>query len=97
MKVLYILFSCFPFLIFSQVGINTANPTHTLDVNGSLRVRGITQAASNAAARDSIMAFDSDGVVKYVSATSIASLADAGSVKVVTNATLSFRFIIMPS
>lgn len=89
MKVLYILFSCFPFLIFSQVGINTANPTHTLDVNGSLRVRGITQAASNAAARDSIMAFDSDGVVKYVSATSIASLADAGSVKVVTNATLS--------
>jgi hypothetical protein len=89
MKVFYFIFSFFPFLIFSQVGINTTNPTHTLDVNGSLRVRGITQAGSNAAAKDSIMAFDSDGVIKYVSATSIASLADAGSVKVVTNSTLS--------
>ena len=89
MKVLYILFSFFPFLVSSQVGINTSTPTHILDVNGSLRVRGITQVASNAAARDSIMAFDSDGVVKYVSATSIASLANPGSVRVVTNATLS--------
>lgn len=75
--------------IFSQVGINTTSPTHALDVNGSLRVRGINQVGSNAAAKDSILVFDSDGVFKYTSATSIASFADPGSVKIVTNATLS--------
>lgn len=32
----------FPILTFSQVGINTTNPTNTLDVNGSLRVRNQT-------------------------------------------------------
>ena len=75
--------------VFSQVGINTTSPTHSLDVNGSLRVRGINEVGSNAAAKDSILVFDNDGVFKYTSATSIASFADPGSVKIVTNSTLS--------
>lgn len=75
--------------VFSQVGINTTSPTHTLDVNGSLRVRGIDQVGSNSAAKDSILVFDNDGVFKYTSATSIASFADPGSVKIVTEPTLS--------
>lgn len=83
----FILFSTLN--VFSQVGINTENPTHDLDVNGNMRVRGITEVGSNAAAKDSIMVFDNDGIVKYTSATAIASLATAGSVKIATNATLT--------
>ncbi|WP_312089301.1 hypothetical protein [Chryseobacterium sp.] len=89
MKIKLLIFNLLPLVFYAQVGINTTNPTQTLDVNGSLRVRGITQVGSAAAAKDSIMAFDSDGVVKYISANSIASSADPGSVKVATNSTLS--------
>lgn len=39
MKLLFLLF---PILAMSQVGIGTVNPTNTLDVNGSLRVRNLT-------------------------------------------------------
>ena len=89
MKSLSILTILISFFSYSQVGINTTAPTHTLDVNGSLRVRKITQVGSSAAAKDSIMVFDNDGVVKYTSANSIVSLADPGSSRVVTTATLS--------
>ena len=40
MKKLIILL--FPILSFSQVGINTTNPSNTLDVNGTTRVRTLT-------------------------------------------------------
>ncbi|PKA83602.1 hypothetical protein ATE92_1761 [Ulvibacter sp. MAR_2010_11] len=37
---------CVGFSTFSQVGINTTNPTTTLDVNGSIRVRGVSTTSS---------------------------------------------------
>jgi len=40
MKKLIILL--FPLIGFSQVGINTTNPSNTLDVNGTARVRSLT-------------------------------------------------------
>ena len=72
----------------AQVGVNTTTPTETLDVNGSLRVRKINQIGPDQSAKDSIMVFDSDGVVKYVSANKVVSQATAGSSKVLTNSTL---------
>jgi hypothetical protein len=39
MKTLFLLF---PIFAMSQVGINTTNPTNTLDVNGTTRVRSLT-------------------------------------------------------
>ena len=36
------LFLLFPIFAMSQVGINTTNPTNTLDVNGTARVRSLT-------------------------------------------------------
>lgn len=39
MKTLFLLF---PIFAMSQVGISTTNPTNTLDVNGTTRVRSLT-------------------------------------------------------
>lgn len=39
MKTLFLLF---PIFAMSQVGINTTNPSNTLDVNGTTRVRSLT-------------------------------------------------------
>ncbi len=72
-----------------NVGINTVSPTNTLDINGTLRVRKITQIGSSQSAKDSIMVFDTDGVVKYVSANSVVAQASAGNAKILTNNTLS--------
>ena len=67
-------------LLFSQsgkVGVNTNSPTETLDVNGTLRVRDINQLAGDlASAKDSIVVFNSDGVLKYVSSSMIVQTAD---------------------
>ena len=41
MKKLFIIL-LLPFSMFCQVGINTTTPTNTLDVNGSVRVRSLT-------------------------------------------------------
>ncbi len=72
-----------------NVGVNTISPTHTLDVNGTFRVRKITQVGSSQSAKDSIMVFDEDGVVKYVSANAVVAEATAGNAKVLTNSTLT--------
>ena len=71
-----------------NVGVNTTTPTETLDVNGSLRVRKITQIGPLQSAKDSIMVFDTGGVVKYVSANTIVSQAASGNAKVLTNSTI---------
>ncbi|WP_277115460.1 hypothetical protein [Chryseobacterium sp.] len=63
--------------VSSQVGINTHNPTETLDVNGSVRVRNIMGTASNASAKDSIVAFDNDGVFTKVTASQIVAQGNA--------------------
>lgn len=72
-----------------NVGVNTTTPTQTLDVNGSLRVRKITQVGPSQSAKDSIMVFDAGGVVKYVSANAVVAEATAGNGKVLTNSTLT--------
>ncbi|NHN25007.1 hypothetical protein FIA58_004880 [Flavobacterium jejuense] len=41
-KKIVLLLLVFPFLIFSQVGIGTTNPTKELDVNGDVRIRGLS-------------------------------------------------------
>ncbi|CEJ69460.1 hypothetical protein BN1195_01758 [Chryseobacterium oranimense G311] len=47
--------------ISSQVGINTATPSHTLDVNGQARVRGLANAERK------IVAADQQGVLILIS------------------------------
>lgn len=44
-KKLLLLFLVFPFFIFSQVGIGTTNPTEQLDVNGNVRIRGLSNTS----------------------------------------------------
>lgn len=46
-KKLLLLFLIFPYFIFSQVGIGTTNPTKELDVNGNLRIRGLSNNSGN--------------------------------------------------
>ena len=45
----------------AQVGINTATPSHTLDVNGLVRVRGLSNAEKK------IVAADAQGVLTLIS------------------------------
>lgn len=47
-------------VVFSQVGINTENPTETFDVNGTLRIRSTELLSSN---RVSSLYVDENGVV----------------------------------
>ncbi|MBP2615976.1 hypothetical protein [Chryseobacterium jejuense] len=54
--------------VTSQIGINTPQPTETLDVNGSVRIRNIKQTGPNASAKDSIVVFDKGGVLKRATA-----------------------------
>lgn len=42
MKINLIIYFLFCNLVFAQVGVNTDNPTNTLDVNGTMRVRDIS-------------------------------------------------------
>lgn len=44
LKIGALLFMCFG---YSQVGIGTTNPTQTLDVNGQIRVRGLSNMSGN--------------------------------------------------
>lgn len=44
-KKLLLLFLVSPFYIYSQVGIGTTNPTEQLDVNGNIRVRGLSNSS----------------------------------------------------
>lgn len=48
-------------LMWSQVGVNTTNPTTMLDVNGDLRVRSTTASSST---DDIPLVIDSEGNVK---------------------------------
>ncbi|MBB4805016.1 hypothetical protein HNP38_000288 [Chryseobacterium defluvii] len=75
-RVIPFLFFFITILIKSQIGINTANPTETLDVNGTMRVRNISSLGSNASAKDSILVFDNDGVLKRVTASQILTQAN---------------------
>lgn len=60
-----------PFAAFAQVGINTASPTNTLDINGTLRIRQ-TPPNENSG-RDSLLVVNTQGVVARVSAQQVAN------------------------
>ena len=58
----------FTFLLYSifiqaQVGINTTNPTETLDVNGTVRVRTINESPGD----NFLLTTNNDGVIKKTS------------------------------
>lgn len=70
-KLSLICFSISSLFAWSQkVGVKTTSPTETLDINGSLRVRGINLTGTTAL-KDRIMVFENDGVVKYVTSSAI--------------------------
>lgn len=50
----------------SQVGINTVEPTATLDINGNLRIRNV-EACPDAACVNSILVKNDDGYVRSIS------------------------------
>ncbi len=78
MKLLYrLIFLCLSVYSFAQVGIGTTQPTETLDVVGNARIRHIDQHPGNLnAAQDSIVVFDQDGVLHFVSSDMVVSTAD---------------------
>ncbi|APD06814.1 dentin sialophosphoprotein [Flavobacteriaceae bacterium UJ101] len=75
--------------IFSQVGVNTDNPTETLDVNGTLRVREIDNGTT-LATRDSILVVSGKGIVQKVSAAAVVAEGgnSPGNVSVLTDGTV---------
>ncbi len=75
--------------LFSQVGVNITNPTETLDVNGTLRIREINNG-TNLAASDSILVINGSGVVQKVSAATVVleGSASGGIFSVLTDGTV---------
>ncbi|MDN3725201.1 hypothetical protein QRD02_12495 [Aequorivita sp. SDUM287046] len=63
MKNLTALFACLCVGIssFSQVGINTTEPTSTLDVNGSIRVRDLGIGSDNEIVATQVVGMDEEG------------------------------------
>jgi hypothetical protein len=58
-------------IISAQVGVATTNPTSTLDVNGTVRVRSLPSYNSEPAIKDSIVISDGLGNIKKVSSKQI--------------------------
>jgi BclA C-terminal domain len=68
MKKIYLLYFIFYLTpIFSQVGIETTNPTASLDINGDLRVRNSSATINETAAKDSILVTNNLGNVMRIS------------------------------
>ncbi|MBT2623738.1 lectin-like protein [Chryseobacterium sp. ISL-6] len=61
MKAIFI-FIVFPLLVYGQIGINTTNPTKTLDINGDLRVRTLGPGS----AIDGVLSTDEDGNIHKI-------------------------------
>ncbi|WP_130736481.1 hypothetical protein [Flavobacterium sp. J27] len=57
--------------LYAQVGIETTNPTSTLDINGDLRIRSTTLTTNLTAAKDSIIVVDNIGNSKRVSSKTV--------------------------
>jgi len=65
-KILVLLFFLLAAKVWSQIGINTENPTAMLDVNGNLRLR-VAEKCVEAACADSLLVKNSGGYVQTVS------------------------------
>ena len=55
----------------SQVGINTTSPLATLDVNGNMALRSVTEELKPSIAKDSILVVSDDGIVKTITANTV--------------------------
>ncbi|WP_080778483.1 hypothetical protein [Chryseobacterium phocaeense] len=62
-KIIFLFFSCA--FVNAQIGVNTATPTRSLDVNGNLRVRTQTNQSANAS-YDNVQIADANGNVDYI-------------------------------
>ncbi|GHC59557.1 hypothetical protein GCM10008083_25560 [Ulvibacter litoralis] len=51
----------------AQVGIGTTEPTASLDINGNLRIRGISEEMEPEIAKDSILVISRNGLVNRIS------------------------------
>lgn len=71
MKNFVLLLLFFPIIGYSQIGIGTENPTRTLDVNGTFRLRNTVSVTRESAAKDSVLVVDSFGNVDRVTSKSI--------------------------
>ncbi|KIC64130.1 hypothetical protein RM51_05285 [Chryseobacterium taiwanense] len=63
-----------------NVGINTQQPTETLDVNGTLRVRALTDGSSSTT-YDQVLVMKTDGTIGKASRSSLGSSASSALVK----------------
>lgn len=65
-KVTLIYFMFYLSTFFGQVGVGTLNPTASLDINGNLRIRSISQNNNSTGAKDSILVSNNVGNVMRV-------------------------------
>ncbi|MBZ0326832.1 MAG: hypothetical protein K8F54_04460 [Altibacter sp.] len=66
--------------IYSQVGVGTTAPTSTLDINGNLKIRSVTEETTLSNIKDSILVVSSS-YVKSIPATSVIDVALPTTVK----------------
>lgn len=66
-----LLFSLLSIPTLAQVGIGTTEPSATLDVNGTLRIRQFTEETDAAVAKDSILVISRDGNINRISSKKI--------------------------
>ncbi|MCT8340962.1 complement C1q domain-containing protein [Flavobacteriaceae bacterium TK19130] len=71
MKLVQLIFPLFFIPACAQVGINTSSPTASLDVNGDVRIRTITETPHPEIAKDSVLVIGRDGTVQKIKATEI--------------------------
>lgn len=61
--------------LYAQVGIGTTTPTASLDVNGTLRVRTVSNETDNEVIQDSILVISKSGQVNRIEATDVINAA----------------------
>lgn len=71
MKYLIPFILLFPLITYSQIGIGTDNPTRSLDVNGTFRLRNTASVTRESAAKDSVLVVDASGNVDRVTSKTI--------------------------
>ena len=81
LNLFYFLFFITASSVFSQVGINTQSPTASLDINGDLRIRTITEELVPDVAKDSVLVISRDGTVKSMPAKKVIKAAVPTAVK----------------
>ncbi len=78
LRTLCVLLFCIP--VIAQVGINTTSPTASLDINGNLKIRSISEETFISNVKDSILVINGS-LVKSVPAASVVELALPSIVK----------------